>query len=168
LDDRKAFEDAYMAHKDRLLTLTTALTGDRTTAEDVVHDVFASLIKVPARLRENAGLAAFLTVCARNRALDLQRENKRQKRLAKAKAAQEAEHAVHNPQQQAARAEERDALLDMVAGLPGTLREPLTLRVWGDLTFEEIAGLQGTTKSTAHARYRQALAELRSRLAKGE
>ena len=168
MDDRRALEDAYTAHKDRLLVLATTLTGDRSVAEDVVHDVFASLIKDPERLHSNARLSAFLTVCTRNRAFDLQRRNKRQTVLSDTEATEGAEGAGHNPAEHAVRAEERDALLDVVAGLGDDLREVLTLRVWGDLTFEEIAGLQHTTKSTAHARYGQALEQLRTTLAKGE
>ena len=165
-DDRKAFEEAYTAHKDRLLTLAAALTGDRSTAEDVVHDVFASLIKEPKRLRDNPRLPAFLAVCVRNRAFDLHRRNSRQKLHIEMRAAQEAEAAGHNPEEQPAWSEERDALLGLVPQLPDNLRELLCLRVGGDLTFQQIAAVQGTTRSTAHARYRQALAELRTRQAR--
>ena len=168
LDDRKAFEQAYIAHKDRLLTLAMALTGDRSAAEDVVHDVFARLIREPRRLRDEGRLSAFLAVCTRNRALDGWRRKGREEVVSGTEAMRHGSPVSHNPAEQAARAEEQEVLLSMVSTLPGNLREVLTLRMWGELTFEEIAGLQGTTKSTAHARYRQALAELRARLTKGE
>lgn len=167
MDDRMAFEQAYIAHKDRLLTLSMVLTGDRSAAEDVVHDVFARLIQEPRRLRDESGLPAFLTVCTRNRALDGRRRKGRETVLAGSEAMRHENPDSHNPAEQAARAEEHEILLGMVSTLPDSQREVLTLRMWGELTFEEIAGLQGTTKSTAHARYRQALAELRARLGKG-
>ena len=168
MDLRKAFEEAYLAHKDRLLTLALALTGDRNTAEDVVHDVFASLIKECPRLRHRNSLFAFLAVCARNRAYDLYRKATREN-LRPAETPTLGRGAPRNdPAEQVARNEEKEALLGSVTRLPHRLREVLSLRIWGGLTFEEIARLQKTTRSTAHARYRQALDKLRMEFTKGE
>jgi len=58
-------------------------------------------------------------------------------------------------------------LLGMVNALPAEVREVLALRIWGDLSFEEISRLQKTAKSTAHRRYRQPLEKLRLKLTKG-
>ena len=168
MDARKAFEEAYLAHKDRLLTLATALTGDRSAGEDVVHDVFASLIEEPWRLGNRKKLFAFLAVCTRNRALDNRRKRGREARLGGAQRAQRPNTAPDDPVQQVAEREENEALLAMVSRLPGDLREAVTLRIWGQLTFAQIAELYGITKSTAHARYRQALEELRIKLVKGD
>ncbi len=55
-------------------------------------------------------------------------------------------------------------LLELVNGLSTSLREVVALRIWGELSFEEIANLQETSKSTAHARYSQALEQLRLEL----
>lgn len=43
-------------------------------------------------------------------------------------------------------------------------REALVARIWGGLTFEEIAEIAGVTSSTAHRRYEAGLASLRKRL----
>jgi RNA polymerase sigma-70 factor (ECF subfamily) len=45
--------------------------------------------------------------------------------------------------------------------LPMEQRETIVARVWGGLSFEEIAALTGTTRSTAHRRYAAGLAALR-------
>jgi RNA polymerase sigma-70 factor (ECF subfamily) len=47
--------------------------------------------------------------------------------------------------------------------LPLELRETLVLRLWSDLSFEEIARLTETSTSTAHRRYAQGITELRAR-----
>ena len=167
MNARKAFEDAYQAHKDRLLTLAIALTGDLTTAEDIVHDVFASLVEKPSRLRDSNNLPAYLAVCARNRAYDWCRKTKRHGSHAAEMLARQRAVVSDDPAVEAAQVEEREVLLGVVAGLPEELREVVSLRIWGDLTFEQIAGVQGTTKSTAHARYRQALEQVRLKLTKG-
>ncbi len=162
VDLRESLEKAYVAHKDRLLTLATALTGDRGAAEDVVHDVFASLIEQPRRVRGGRNLAAFLSVCARNRALDWLRARKRRATPQAVEAVPANNPGRDDPVERASRREEEEILLAMVGGLPQELREVLALRIWGGLGFREIADLRGVAKSTAHARYRQALRNMRT------
>ena len=48
--------------------------------------------------------------------------------------------------------------------LPEHLREVVTLKLWGGLTFSEIAGLTGVPVPTATSRYRYALDRLRETL----
>jgi RNA polymerase sigma-70 factor (ECF subfamily) len=167
VDLRESLERAYLAHKDRLFTLATALTGDRAAAEDVVHDVFASLIEQPRRVRGGRALAAFLSVCARNRALDWLRTQGRRAAREAMGAAPANERGRDDPVERASRKEEEEMLLAMVGSLPGELREVLALRVWGGLGFREIAHLQGVATSTAHRRYSQALQNIRTQFPKG-
>jgi RNA polymerase sigma-70 factor (ECF subfamily) len=51
-----------------------------------------------------------------------------------------------------------------LADLPLDLREVIVARLWGGLTFEEIAVLVGCSLPTAHRRYQTGLAQLRERL----
>ncbi len=51
-----------------------------------------------------------------------------------------------------------------LAELELDLREVIVARIWGGLTFEDIAGLVGCSLATAHRRYQSGLAELRERL----
>jgi RNA polymerase sigma-70 factor (ECF subfamily) len=51
-----------------------------------------------------------------------------------------------------------------LAELPLDQRETIVARLWGELTFDEIAELTGVTSSTAHRRYVAGLTELRERL----
>jgi RNA polymerase sigma-70 factor, ECF subfamily len=52
----------------------------------------------------------------------------------------------------------------LLADIPLDLREVIVARVWGGLTFEEIARLVGCSLPTAHRRYQAGLAELQQRL----
>jgi RNA polymerase sigma-70 factor (ECF subfamily) len=47
--------------------------------------------------------------------------------------------------------------------LPPEQREVLVARLWGGLTFEQVAGLMGLSASTAHRHYHAGLAALRER-----
>jgi RNA polymerase sigma-70 factor (ECF subfamily) len=51
-----------------------------------------------------------------------------------------------------------------IAGLPEDEREVVVARLWGELTFREIGQVTGTSESTAHRRYQEALARLRERI----
>jgi RNA polymerase sigma factor (sigma-70 family) len=166
---RKAvFEDLYSSHKDRLLTIAAALVGDRATAEDVVHDVFASVLRNGRWLRKGACSPAFLAVCVRNRAVDVLRRRKRRAQPSRNGSDGRPDLHLCDPADQAAQREEAEAIVGLVSRLPGDLREVVALRIWGEMGFDEIAQAQGTSKSTAHSRYSQALDRLRVGLTKGD
>ena len=95
-----------MQNKDRLLTLATALTGHVSAGEDVVHDVFAMLVKDAGRLRNDDHVAGFLSVCVRNRALDWRRMRDRQNKLSTAYAACRQDDPGKDPANRAAQEEE--------------------------------------------------------------
>jgi RNA polymerase sigma factor (sigma-70 family) len=52
----------------------------------------------------------------------------------------------------------------LLSEMPLELREVIIARLWGGLTFEEIARLVGSSLPTAHRRYQTGLAQLRERL----
>jgi RNA polymerase sigma-70 factor (ECF subfamily) len=52
----------------------------------------------------------------------------------------------------------------LLAGLDEETREVIVARIWGGLTFEEVASLQGCSLTTAHRRYQAGLARLQKRL----
>lgn len=161
------FEKAYMAHKDRLLTLAAAIVGDKVLAEDVVHDVFLNLAKDPARLEDLDNPGGYLTVAARNRAISLLRVRQRRADLVESASAAGSGKRAADPGERAAQTEESRTLLRLVNELPQSEREAVALRIWGELGFREIAQIQGATASTVHSRYRQALEKLRLALARG-
>jgi RNA polymerase sigma-70 factor (ECF subfamily) len=59
---------------------------------------------------------------------------------------------------------ELDETLAAVNQLDEELREVLVARIWGQLSFEEIAGLCHISAATAWRRYQAALQTLRARL----
>jgi len=60
--------------------------------------------------------------------------------------------------------EEAEILRGEVQSLPEKLREVLTLKIWGGLTFAEIAKLLNLSNNTAASRYRYALEQLQKKL----
>jgi len=63
-------------------------------------------------------------------------------------------------------AEERARLEAAICKLPVEQREVLTLKIWGELTFQQIATVTDDSPNTVASRYRLALAALREQLGK--
>ena len=66
------------------------------------------------------------------------------------------------------RDEWRAAVESVLRKLPSEQREVLVMKVWGGLTFPQIAAALNVSPNTAASRYRYALAALRRELAGGQ
>jgi RNA polymerase sigma factor (sigma-70 family) len=125
------------------------------SGEDVVHDAF---VKLAQQSSPPTQVLAWLYRVVRNTALAADRAAaRRRRRESKASNTEAWLTAVddHVDAQQAAH---------LLAGLSLPLREVIVARVWGGLTFEEIAQLVGCSLPTAHRRYHAGLTELRERM----
>jgi RNA polymerase sigma factor (sigma-70 family) len=120
-------------------------------ADDVVQEVFCRLAILE---RPPERIVAWLYRAARNLAenqrLAGRRRHAREKRAATAEAVQD------DPLERLM----ADEVLTSVLRLDDSLREVVTARIWGQLTFEEIGTLCGISTATASRRYRDALDQL--------
>jgi RNA polymerase sigma-70 factor (ECF subfamily) len=160
-------ESLYMLHKDRLLTLATALTGHVGAGEDIVHDVFAMLVKNGLRRGNANHVAGYLSVCVRNRAMDWHRTREKYNRLSAVYVTRRQENPHENPAHRVEDEEQTLRLLESVYGLPDELREIVSLKFWGGLSFQDIAELRQTTKSAVYAHYCDALNKLETAITGG-
>jgi RNA polymerase sigma-70 factor (ECF subfamily) len=125
------------------------------SGEDLVQEAFVKLAQQdppPQRL------PAWLYRVLRNEALTANRAAARRRRREGQASAPEAWFSAPGDELDA-----RDAAR-LLGELPLELREVLVARLWGGLTFEEVAGLAGCSLPTAHRRYQAGLAELKERL----
>jgi RNA polymerase sigma-70 factor (ECF subfamily) len=128
--------------------------------EDVVQDAFVALARQdPAPER----VVAWLYRAVRNGAITAARRSRRRRR--REQRAAERESTTGSPWFDATDdridAAHAARLLDE---LDAETREIIIARVWGGLTFEEAARLQGCSLTTAHRRYQAGLARLHERL----
>ncbi len=96
----------------------------------------------------------------RNLALNASRASHRRRQ-------HEAEAAVRRESWFTASADDRidaAAATEALSGLPIEERETIVARLWGGLSFEEIARLTGSSTSSVHRWYHQGLAALREKL----
>jgi RNA polymerase sigma-70 factor (ECF subfamily) len=124
-------------------------------AEDAVQEAFLTL----ARQSEAPNHpAAWLHRVVRNGVISAARNRKRREtRETRASRSESWFSAVDDrlDAQQAARS---------LAELEPDCREVIVARIWGGLTFEQIAALQGCSLTTAHRRYQAGLSQLHERL----
>ena len=152
----------YEKYEGIMLTAAAGLLGDVNAAQDVVHDVFVAFAQSPGRLRLAGSLRSYLATCVANLARDRLRARRR---AAESLEGAEPETESHRlPLAQVIQDEELGRLAEALATLPYEQREVIVLHVKGDLTFREIAGIQGASINTIQSRYRYGIDRLRSLL----
>jgi RNA polymerase sigma-70 factor, ECF subfamily len=153
-DRRTVVARWYAESGARLYRYAVMLLADRTDAEDVVQQVFATVMAGP-RVTP-AQPEAYLRTAVRNAAYSLLR----QRRTARAAAEQ-----ILDPVAPACSPAEQAALEDALRRLPPEQREVVHLHVYEGMTFQEVARATGESINTVAGRYRYALARLRRTLA---
>ncbi|MBM4025049.1 MAG: sigma-70 family RNA polymerase sigma factor [Planctomycetes bacterium] len=153
----------YDKYRGELLTLALALLGDLAAAEDVVQDVFLSLVRLSGRLKLTGSLKGYLATSVANGARNVLRVHRRHP-TGDLDEADPVQAPDARPDEAAVLAEQLDQLKWALGQIPYEQREVLVLRVYGQITFKEIARQQGIPINTALGRYRYAIDRLRSML----
>jgi RNA polymerase sigma-70 factor, ECF subfamily len=143
-------------HAPRLLLFARQQTRSETDAQDVVQE---AVVECWQRQMDGTPPAAGLVFATiRRRAIDLGRSADR-RAVREAVTAGEISEAWFD-----GGVEERETsrlIQEAMNKLPDNYREVVTLKVWGELTFAEIAETLDIPANTAASRYRYGLAELR-------
>ncbi len=140
-----------------LLLFARRWTNSRAEAEDVVQDAFIRFWRQQYSIENRALLYATI----RTTALDRWRSNQRRVRR---EAAVALECDPHLEPHFAELDESQQLLAAAVERLPNEQREVVTLKIWNELTFAEIAEVLEISPNTAASRYRYALGALRKTL----
>jgi len=145
-----------------LRTLAANLLDDKTAAEDVVHDVFISLLRVVDEFELRSSLAGYLKTSVANRARDYRRKKRPQ--TVAVNNAEQVPSDDNGPVQLVMQSELSQQLGLAMNQLPYEQREAVVLYLHGRMKFKTIARLQNVSIKTAHSRYRAGLDRLRSML----
>jgi RNA polymerase sigma-70 factor (ECF subfamily) len=148
-------------HGAALLLLARQYVPSRADAEDVVQEAFVRFWRSRDRASGREP-AAYLYACIKNCALDWRRGRKRRARREEAAARSETETLFTGPLEQS---ERRMAMEAALLRLPQEQREVLVMKIWGGLSFPQIAAALQVPANTAASRYRYALAKLHKLLA---
>lgn len=156
------WQDWIKAHGPRLLLCARQWTRSLADAEDVLQEAFVRYWKHQQHLPGDP--QALLLTSMRRAAVDLaRREGRRQAREARAGVDDDGGAPVFErlPGEGDERRQEIEAALRR---LPEEQREVLVLKIWQELTFEQIGETLGISPNTAASRYRYALNALRQQL----
>lgn len=159
---RVAFRRIYEKYEGDLRTLAANLLDDKTAAEDVVHDVFISLLRVVDTIELRKSLAGYLKTSIVNRARDYQRQ--KQRPIVAVNEAEQTATDDNGPVHLVIRGELSQKVGSAMSQLPYEQREAIALYLHGRMKFKIIGELQKVSTKTAHARYRAGLEKLKSLL----
>jgi RNA polymerase sigma-70 factor (ECF subfamily) len=172
--DRDAFAALYAAHKAAVLALAAAMLGHegRDGAWDVLHDVFVNLARAAPTLPDGCNVRAYVLRSAANGARDwIARRKTREAHRERASTAPATLPPPVEPfPDPALAASDREQVLRLwaaLARLPDEQRTVLASRVYGQLSFAEIAEAEGIPENTAHSRFRYAIQKLRREMNAG-
>lgn len=162
--ERKAFSELVQRHQRALLRLTLRFTREQALAEDIVQESFIKAFQKIDLFEGRSSFKSWLFQIALNTAKNRFRE--RQADLINIEDTHVGVDA--GAENGMVRADITKKIRDEVERLPEKQRIALTLRVFEDLSFKEIAQIMGCPYDTAKANYRHALLKLRERLEQEE
>lgn len=166
--DEDAFAELYRRHQGALYRYALRMTGSAWSAEEVVQEVFMTLIRDPERYdAERGAVAAFLFGVARNRVMKhLERAPKELPLEEPGEDGRISNEPVEvlTPAVWAERSERAERVRDAVLSLPAEFREAVVLCELQELSYDEAARLSGCPIGTIRSRLHRARALLLARL----
>ena len=148
-----AIRQFYEEHRQDLFTYALSQTGCAETAEDVIHTAFYKVLKRRTLPRE---LRPYVFRCVRNAAIDALRASWRSpngESVFDLPPTPSPEEDIHR----------RQMAEQMLENLTEDERECVVLKVYGGMTFREIAAVKNVPQGTAATWYRRGIARLRAR-----
>lgn len=155
------FESLYTRYYRAVYAYLMTLCRDEHLAAELTQETFFKALKALDRFDGRCPVNVWLCRIAKNALIDAKRKNTRELPADTAPEPPDPAQAV------GAALEDRDAALRIhraLHRLPDPYREVFWLRVYGELSFAEIAGLFDKTESWARVTYHRARAKLKEEL----
>ena len=140
--------------------LLYARQWDADCAEDLVQDAFLQLVRRSRWEGRPPQPLAWLFQVVRHGAIDRQRKKKTAQKHEESLAAVKTPLRFETPENAIIQADEIQALL---AALPQQQREIVVERIWGGLSFDEIAALHKMSRTTIFRTYTDAITTMRKK-----
>ena len=169
--DERAMTDLYDRYGAVVYTVAYRVVGERADAEEVVVEAFAQAWRDAGRFEAARGsVAAWLTMIARSRALDLVRARGRRERLAATAASASPDASAPgadpaaNPAERTEQDERRQMVRQAMESLSPPQRQAIELAFFEGLSQSEIAERLGEPLGTVKTRVRLGMPKLRESL----
>ncbi|MGH9863054.1 MAG: RNA polymerase sigma factor [Candidatus Acidiferrales bacterium] len=168
--DEAAVAALYHQFRPRVFGLCRYLLGAREDAEDAASEVFIKAQRAMNTYDNALPFERWLLSIASHQCLDVLRRRRTERRLFDTASLDTYEPPLPGPTALGAllTAEEAERVRRAIAGLPDHYRLPLTLRYYSELSYDQIAGSLGLSRSHVATLIYRAKKELRRRLASRE
>lgn len=161
--NKNAFSELVQRHQRGLLRLTLRFTREPALAEDIVQDSFIKAYRKIDLFEGRSSFKSWLYQIAMNTA-----KNRFRERQMNQVSIDDLRMGVEpGAESDLIRMDMKKRLRAEVEKLPDKQRTALSLRIFEDLSFKEIAEIMDCPYDTAKANYRHALLKLRDRLLDG-
>lgn len=161
--DATALSRVYEKYRDDLLRLAASMLSETAAAEDIVQDVFVRFAGAARTFRLTGSLKGYLATCVANAARNRLKAASRRRTTGLHEATCVAA-AEQGPERWMICSEQFSQVSRAMTQLPSEQREVVTMHVYGEMPFREIAASQQTSIKTVQSRYRYGLNKLRSAL----
>lgn len=170
-----AFEVLLNRHKDRIFRAIYLKVRDRDLANDLFQDAFIKIINTLklGNYNEEGKFLPWALRISQNLVIDYFRKNSRVRMINERSSVSEEFNIFSvlkledlNVEQKITREELETQMVDLIQFLPESQREIIEQRIFQDMSFKEIADLEGVSINTALGRMRYALINLRKLIEK--
>jgi RNA polymerase sigma-70 factor (ECF subfamily) len=163
--DRRALEELYLRHFDRIYSYLHMSVGNRHDAEDLTNQTFVKMLESIGRFEwRKVPISAWLFRIAHNLAMDHFRASRR---IQPEEELPEPEYAAeHSAEEEAFQAIGRRSMLAMIENLSHDQQQVLTLKFVFNFGNSEVATILGKTEGAVKSLQHRALATLHRQLSK--
>ncbi len=152
---RERLEQVYQDHRQGLFSLALAISRSVDVAEEAVQEAFVRLWR--SRRQPSGDPVSYVFAAVRNAAIELARR----RRTTEAIRVSLFDGAQADPAASAIAAERQRIVREAVDRLPLRQRQAVVMRLYGGLSFRQIADVLNEPLQTVASRYRRALERIR-------
>ncbi len=175
--DEKAFEALLMRHKERIFRFIYMKIRDNALAQDIFQDTFIKVVNTlkAGNYNEEGKFLPWAMRIAHNLVIDHFRKHNKVRLVSESSSMRDDYNVFHtlkledeNVQEEITRVELEGQMVELVEHLPDTQRDILKMRIFKEMSFKDIADVEGISINTALGRMRYALINLRKLIEKHE
>ncbi len=154
------FEDIYNNYFKDIFLYIYSLSGDRHIAEDITAETFMKAIKSIEKFKGNCDIRVWLCQIAKNCYFSFLRKKKKTVHLDELSEQKD----NFNFEQKISSTEESMEIHEILHNLDEPYKEVFSLRVFGELSFKQIAYLFGKSDNWACVTYHRARNKIKERM----
>ena len=160
--DKVGLKEIYEAYISYVYAVILGVVKNKENAEDLTADFFIKLWNMADQYKAGSGHKTWMTVIARNMAIDFMRKAGREQLTEEVPEVSAADTAAGIADSMENEVVGRMNFRETVEKLPETERQIMTMKLAGQMTFKEIAEVLGIPMGTVTWKYQNSLEKLRS------